>query len=415
VPVLGTALVIAYTRPQSVVGRILGWRPIIGIGLISYSAYLWHQPLFAFARIRLLDGVSSGLYLGLSAAALALAYFSWRYVEQPFRNKAKFSRRQLFYGAYAASALMIAFGLFGSLQDGIPDRISPMAAQMAAWAGDEERFVTKCSFGPKKKFDPASACRHGDFESSIFIWGDSHARALTVGLKNVLNNNGRNLIQYTSVSCVPVLDYEWNSGRSKCRQQNKLTLDALLSDNDAEVIVLDGRWAFFFEHSRFDNLEGGVERGPPAFPVFNFPGSRSRDNSATVAGEQIRATIRILIQSGKKVILVYPVPEIGWDVPGHLAREIQFGFERREPLSISYEVFKQRTRNAREQMDMMEDHPNLVRIRPDEVFCNTFVPERCVAQINGKPLYYDDDHLNSIGATMLSERIVETIRQKGWF
>jgi peptidoglycan/LPS O-acetylase OafA/YrhL len=415
VPVMGTALVIAYARPQSVVGRLLGWRPFVWIGLISYSAYLWHQPLFAFARIRLLDGVSSGMYLGLSVATLGLAYVSWRYVEKPFRNKTKFSRRQLFYSAYTTSVLMIAFGLVGSLQDGIPDRITPMAAQMAAWADDEEKFVTDCSFGPKKKFDPDNACKYGDFERSIFIWGDSHARALTVGLKIVLNNNGKNLIQYTSVSCAPVLGYEWNSGRSKCLQQNKLALDALLRNNDAEVIVLDGRWAFFFEHSRFDNLEGGVERGPPAFPVFSSATSRSRENSAMVAGEGIRATIRILVQSGKKVVLVYPVPEVGWNVPGHLAREIQFGVVRREPLSTSYEVFKERTRNAREQLDMVEEHPNLVRIIPDEIFCNTYAPGRCIAQINGQPLYYDDDHLNSIGAAMLSERIVEAIRQKGWF
>ncbi|MEK6249106.1 MAG: acyltransferase, partial [Planctomycetales bacterium] len=198
VPVLGTALVIAFTKPQSVVGRVLGWRPIVGIGLISYSAYLWHQPLFAFARIRLLDGVSSATYLGLCVATLGLAYVSWRYVEQPFRDKAKFSRRQLFYSAYAVSVLMIAFGLMGNFFGEIPNRITPMAAQMAAWADDEDRFVTECSFGPDKKFDPIDACQHGDFDSSVFIWGDSHARALTAGLKSVLNKNDINLIQYTS-------------------------------------------------------------------------------------------------------------------------------------------------------------------------------------------------------------------------
>ena len=52
IPVLGTALIIAYSKPTNVTGKILCWKPLCGLGLISYSTYLWHQPLFAFSRLR---------------------------------------------------------------------------------------------------------------------------------------------------------------------------------------------------------------------------------------------------------------------------------------------------------------------------------------------------------------------------
>ena len=87
VPVIGTALVIQYGGAGSLAGRLLSLKPMVAIGLISYSAYLWHQPLFAFARLRLTEAPSLEVLLILSALSLVLAAFSWRFVEQPFRRK----------------------------------------------------------------------------------------------------------------------------------------------------------------------------------------------------------------------------------------------------------------------------------------------------------------------------------------
>ena len=88
VPVGGTVLLILYARPGTWVARVLTLRPMVGIGLISYSAYLWHQPLFALARVQALDGPSTGLMVALTLASFGLAGLSWRHVEQPFRRKA---------------------------------------------------------------------------------------------------------------------------------------------------------------------------------------------------------------------------------------------------------------------------------------------------------------------------------------
>ena len=92
-PTLGTVMIILFATPATWAGRLLGHSWPVGVGLISFSAYLWHQPLFAFARHRSLDEPSDGLLLSLAGASLALAYLSWRFVEQPFRARTNISKR----------------------------------------------------------------------------------------------------------------------------------------------------------------------------------------------------------------------------------------------------------------------------------------------------------------------------------
>lgn len=95
VPTLGTVLIILFANERTLVFRILSTRIAVGIGLISYSAYLWHQPLFAFARHANTEETSVIIMLFLAVISLLLAYFSWKFVETPFR-KGKFTRVRLF-------------------------------------------------------------------------------------------------------------------------------------------------------------------------------------------------------------------------------------------------------------------------------------------------------------------------------
>ncbi|MDY0056754.1 MAG: acyltransferase family protein, partial [Methyloversatilis sp.] len=115
VPTIGTALVILFATPLTTVGRFVGNKAFVGIGLISYSAYLWHQPLFAFARHWSLLEPSPFLFAALSVAALVLAYLSWRYVETPFRKTSTVKRTQIFSYAALGTAVFFSLGLAGHL------------------------------------------------------------------------------------------------------------------------------------------------------------------------------------------------------------------------------------------------------------------------------------------------------------
>lgn len=113
VPTLGAVLIIVFTTPASLVGKFLGSRAMVGIGLLSYSAYMWHQPLFAFMR-HVFDGFDP-FRAGLSTlAAFGLSWLSWKYVELPCRNRQTMPRARFFKFVLIAAGVLICIGLAGA-------------------------------------------------------------------------------------------------------------------------------------------------------------------------------------------------------------------------------------------------------------------------------------------------------------
>ena len=121
IPTIGTGLLILCAVPKTFVHRLLSLKYIVGIGLISYSAYLWHQPLLAFARHRILGDVSELILIALCITSLVMAWFSWRFVERPFRNKLTHSRNNIFLFSFIGIFLFTVSGLFLHLKDGFRD------------------------------------------------------------------------------------------------------------------------------------------------------------------------------------------------------------------------------------------------------------------------------------------------------
>jgi peptidoglycan/LPS O-acetylase OafA/YrhL len=116
VPVLGTALVILYSRSGTWSARILSSKPFVSIGVISYSTYLWHQPLFAFARVRLGSEPSKVSMLILSILSMLLAWITWKWVETPFRkgtNTLIAKQRNVFAASISSAILLAALGYAG--------------------------------------------------------------------------------------------------------------------------------------------------------------------------------------------------------------------------------------------------------------------------------------------------------------
>lgn len=173
VPTVGTVLVILFASPLTVAGRLLGSSALVGLGLISYSAYLWHQPLFAFARHLSGSEPSEASLLALSLAAIALAYFSWKYVEQPFRNRQLISRPLLLRWAGLTTAVLVALGLAGYASKGFSYRYAP-----------EDRYLVELDPYAARRYVPArfTELTLRQFDASdkkkVLIIGDSYAEDL---------------------------------------------------------------------------------------------------------------------------------------------------------------------------------------------------------------------------------------------
>ncbi len=115
VPVIGTVLIILFGVRGTIVATLLSWPIFVGIGLVSYSAYLWHQPVFAFARIRSHVIPSETFMLFLILVVFALAYLSWRFVETPFRTQTPLKTQNYWpvpTGFAAISLLIVMLGIF---------------------------------------------------------------------------------------------------------------------------------------------------------------------------------------------------------------------------------------------------------------------------------------------------------------
>lgn len=173
-PTFGALLIILYAWPQTLVGRLLGSRPLVAVGLISYSAYLWHQPVFAFVRAAevKLTVLSS---LALILFCLGLAWLSWRFVEQPFRKHNVFSRGRVFCGTAVASALAICVGVALVVSDGVTNRYTADELRWFAYADTtrQSNYVTERFDSLSRPFDPLTGGR------KIVVIGDSFAQDFT--------------------------------------------------------------------------------------------------------------------------------------------------------------------------------------------------------------------------------------------
>ena len=172
VPVAGTVLVILFASQETWVAKLLSMRVFVGLGLISYSAYLWHQPLFAFARLRSANEPSAMLMIGLSVAALLLAWATWYFIEQPFRRKnGSFvaTRRGLVAVGSVTGVMLLTAGSVGQIGSGNPfQRFDSRTVELIkSMESFDETWVNKME------------CRMAPFpengKKNILVIGDSHS------------------------------------------------------------------------------------------------------------------------------------------------------------------------------------------------------------------------------------------------
>ena len=123
IPTIGTSLIIIFSTEKTIAYRILSIKPIVFIGLLSYSLYLWHQPIFAFLRIYSIEEPNTSTFLYSIILIFAISYLSLKYIEAPFRNKNIISRKFIFTFAFIGSLFFVSSGLYLNKNYGIPSRV----------------------------------------------------------------------------------------------------------------------------------------------------------------------------------------------------------------------------------------------------------------------------------------------------
>jgi len=173
-PVVGTSLILAFGTAETFTGRMLGVKILSWLGLLSYSAYLWHQPLFAFARLRFPEAVNVSIFLLLGILSFILAWATWHWIEQPFRDRQRVSLRSLLATVAAAIALLATSGAAFHLTAGVPIRLPEQAIAALQWSTDFSPHRPNCHATPLARIKSKEACILGKNRGKVVnIWADS--------------------------------------------------------------------------------------------------------------------------------------------------------------------------------------------------------------------------------------------------
>lgn len=399
-PVIGTMLIISFCRQGTWVYRILALAPMVWVGLISYSLYLVHQPVFALSRFLTVAEPSNLVFAGLILLSIVLAYGNYRYVERPFRQPGRFSDRFILVSGGTGCVLVIMTGLFIHVKQGLPERYGDVPLANSILSSPKR---AKCH-SEGGSLAAADACKlSGPYATNWAVLGDSHGVELAYELGKRLEQKKIGLTQYTLSSCPPALLHKLKM--PGCSQWQSDAVNLINADQSIKTVVL------IFRSSAF--LAGKDIKHYPEVPdedrsfEFEFNGvDVSKEQSYQMFWENYQHLIDLLLNAGKQVVVLDPLPELPLDIRQLVYPKELLSGQYHLPLenTTTLEFYRRRNMFILQHLDAMPARTDVLRISPLSVFCNEVY---CSAVKHNTSLYFDDDHPSLFGAGLLADYVIE--------
>ena len=380
---LGAALLIS--SGQGLASRLLSTRPFVGIGLISYSLYLWHWPIFVFASYVVIRPLTVPEGLAVALMSVGAAYLSWRFVERPFRRAMPARRALVATGTGVALLSLMAIALIRT--DGLPSRFNAESAAFNRVNGTHYR----CSVSDFLSFGMLYGCPVNlpdrNVESAdVVLVGNSHAQMYVPAVAGALKEQGLNGLLVPVNGCAPLTDY---NASTDCMTIMRTNIAAVNGLKRARVVILSFAW-----HKVFEDMVDSQGR-----PVGRLPWQTIQLG--------IESTIRQLERGGKKVILVGPIPYPHYYVASTVSREVAYRGSALSPLEQTRAEFD---RNMGEAVAWVRSSPaTAIPLLPSDQLCDA---RACHYVLNGQPLYADDNHLSSLVVAPLFQSMFEQAIRK---
>jgi len=369
IPTIGTGLLILYAVPKTFVHRLLSLKYIVGIGLISYSAYLWHQPLLAFARHKIEGDVAELHLIILCITSLLMAWFSWRFVEKPFRNKNQTTRKSIFTFAITGMIIFTFIGIYIHQKNGFFDYFIEQNSEITNGdiGHDEFHMYTKENYAPcsdQKIYEKAEnwygliRCQQSSNNNpTVAVFGDSHAEHLFLGLDAHSDYEYIYLIRG---------GYPFSEEES-----HQYLIDYIINNKDIKTVIYSMYW-----HSNYTFF------GEPVFK------------------DKLLNTINLFTNANKNLILVADIPDFIFDAKScYFVAKIN---REKTKCEISISDFQAQRKYLPILKTIATDF-NLELIDPSALFCDD---QKCSMVKDQTILYRDNDHLNIPASRLVGEFIV---------
>ena len=383
--------------------------PVVALGRVSYALYLWHWPLLVLAADVVQQPLSVLQRLGLIALSLVLAALTWRFVEQPFRRGTTERPWRKLALMLLPLLVPVAVGALLFFTHGLPGRLSPAAKALADLEETDVNPARKTCFEGADEAKPED-CRFNvgrgvDWEApvgdDVLVWGDSHADAVTPGVVVWAKARGWSVREAAHGGCPPLVGVS-------VRMLNgfKLTCDAdpvvdrIAADRQLKLVVLAARWPLYRDAPPFYDVNS-----PRVFAeAIDHPGRKASISTAmgaTLAAIHAR-------NPDARVLVLGPVPELTLAPPECLAQQRQLGGRPEVCGHVAADLPLARALPAEDEIRAaFQDRPGVAAVFPSEDLCPG---HDCLTMMDGRPIYFDDDHLGAWGA----RRLVPIWLDRGW-
>lgn len=380
-PVLGaTAMLWANGQTSTWVGRLLSTRLMVGVGLISYSLYLWHWPIFVYANAASVDGMQPREAMMWVALSVVLGWLSWRFIELPFREKRWLAgRKPVLVGGLITMVVIAGAGQAIRSADGVPERLSGQAMQYAK-ARDWQMGQMECLL-QRDSPDLKKVCRFGGDASTPpiqLVWGDSHAAALLPAIKADAQRFATPVWLASLSGCLPILGQEV---RPQCQDFNRQTLQTVREQHIHDV-VLAARWSLYLY---------GEEDGDWQHVLY-------RNDSRAVAEQKVAADLEDMVAklraTGARVWIFKEVPLQRQGTVGRLSSLAMIGrsAERVGRPIADHQARQQFLDSLFHRLSAAD--PQVHVLDPAALMCISGI---CRAEFEGFSQYMDENHLSDQG------------------
>jgi peptidoglycan/LPS O-acetylase OafA/YrhL len=418
-PVLGAVLIIySNNLSSSIVGRILSTKPLIFIGLISYSLYLWHWPIVSFSKYLIIRRMTWQETTVIIVFSLLVATISWKYIEAPFRGKnpvfPKF--KQLIVLAGVLIILFSVTGIIIHLKNGIAWRIERYYPEMTATVN---RAINDSKW---KKYTEWEKTTHKIIEGAtpnvvgladklpaFALIGDSHARSLIPAMEFKANEyriSGYIITRTASPYLIGISSSQSSNVVDEIRYNNAI-MNFIKSHLEIKTIFIACRWSVYIHGTLSDKGEN-----PLSFKLYDTKGEYDRSNSNEfILGVGLKRTVQEIIRMNRKVVLVSDVPEIGLNVPHLYSMNSRFpmlSFQQQQFVPSRAE-YNERQKEANTILEEIAELPGVELVRPERMMFDKNARARIID--NGELLYRDDDHLSTAGALFVAKVFDEVFKE----